>query len=160
MKSLNIWQCRQTGDCCKRFISTGPRLTQTEGNNIIQNLENPELSEHLQSIGITKEKIIESIENHGSLPIIKNQGTCVFLKNNECIIHQIKPKVCRDYPLVIEEHETKIIIKVDLDCPRGSGIVQELINNRIPGWLPHDKPIEVQEGHFYEELAREKFGDE
>jgi len=157
---LNVWQCRKTGDCCKRFISNGPRLTQIEGNIIIQNLDNPEIISHLRSIGFTKEKVINSIKNRDSLPIIKNQETCVFLKGDECIIHQIKPKVCKDYPLVIEEHDDKISIKVDLDCPRGSGIVQELINNKIPDWLSHNKPIEVQEGYFYEELTREKFGDE
>lgn len=157
---LNVWQCRKTGECCKRFISNGPRVTPTESSNIIQNLDNPEISEHLRSIGFTKDEIIKSIENRHSLPIIKSQETCVFLKNNECIIHQIKPKVCKDYPLLIEEYATKTVIKVDLDCPRGSGIVQELVNNRIPGWILHNKPIEVQESYFYEDLAREKFGDE
>ncbi len=157
---LNVWQCRKTGDCCKRFISNGPRVTTSEQTLIVQTLENQEILEHLQSIGFTKGLVKENVENKGSLPIIKNQGTCVFLKNDECLIHQTKPKVCKDYPLVIEEYEDKISIKVDLDCPRGSGIVQELINNRIPGWLPRGKPIEVLEGHFYEELSREKFGDE
>ena len=160
MKSLNVWQCRKTGDCCKRFISNGPRVTKSEEILIVQTLGNQEIQEHLQSIGFTKEAVKENIENKGSLPIIKNQGTCVFLKGDECIIHQVKPKVCKDYPLVIEEHDDKISIKVDLDCPRGSGIVQELINNKIPDWLSHNKPIEIQEGYFYEELTREKFGDE
>jgi len=157
---LNAWQCRKTGDCCKRFISNGPRITKSEQVSIVQTLDGPEILEHLRSIGFTQDMVKENMENKGSLPIIKDQGTCVFLKNDECIIHQVKPKVCKDYPLVIEECDDKILIKVDLDCPRGSGIVQELINNRIPGWLPHGKPIEVKASYFYEELAREKFGDE
>lgn len=157
---LSIWQCRKTGDCCKRFISTGPSITQTEGNAITQNLDNREIAEHLRSIGITKEDVINHIKTRNSLPIIKNQETCAFLKNDECIIHDIKPKVCKDYPLVIEERKNMTLVTVDLDCPRGYGIVQELENNRIPGWLPNDKPIKVEGRSFYEELAREKFGDE
>lgn len=157
---LNVWQCRKTGECCKRFISTGPRVSKSEELLIVQSLDNQEISNHLQSIGFTKDDVKKSIDNRGSLPVIQDQGTCVFLKGDECIIHQVKPKVCKDYPLVIEEYATKYIITVDLDCPRGVGIVEELVRHRIPGWIPQDKPIEVQKASFYEELAKEKFDDE
>lgn len=158
---LNVWQCRKTGDCCKRFISTGPQVTKSEADKIIQNLDNPEISEHFGSIGITKEDIRKSVENRGSLPIIKDQGTCVFLKNKECIIHQIKPQVCKDYPMKIVDHPSKTVVMVDLECPRGADMAQEIRKGRIPpGTLRTDKPIEVIEMDFYEAMCREKFGDE
>lgn len=158
---LNVWQCRKTGDCCKRFISTGPSVTKTEGNTILENLDNQEISDHLRSIEVTKDNIKKSIETRDSLPIIKDQGTCVFLKNNECIIHKIKPQVCKDYPMKIVVHPSKTVVLVDLECPRGSGIAQEIREGKIPpGTLRTDKPIEVIERDFYEALAREKFGDE
>lgn len=159
MKSLPIWQCRKSGDCCKRFISSGPEIQPSEKHQIIKVLDKPEIRNHLKEIGYTKEGVTEHMEERGTLPL-QNADTCAFLRNNECLIHEIKPKVCHEYPLSITTTSTKTRIYVDLDCPRGNDIVATLQNGDIPPWIKSKKPITVKGRYFYEELAQEKFGDE
>lgn len=156
---LPIWQCRKTGDCCKRFISLGPEVKNHESDKIIEKLNKNEITEHLKNIGISKETVIESIKNHQSLPL-QDQKTCVFLKNNECLIHEIKPEVCKTYPLKIDYLKEKTKILVDLDCPRGSGLIEAIKIGPIPNWIKTDKPIEVEGRYFYEDMIRDKHGED
>ena len=35
-------------------------------------------------------------------------GECLFLKDNLCMIHEIRPGACRSFPFVFDEHEGEI----------------------------------------------------
>lgn len=156
MKSLPIWNCRKSGDCCKRFYSSGPRIKESEKEKIIRTLENKEVIDHFKKIEFPREKISEYIKNHNSLPL-QDKKTCAFLNsNNECIIHSDKPEVCRTYPLMIDQKTDKTEIKVDLDCPRGQDIVNAINNGDIPSWINAKKSIKVEGRYFYEDLMQDK----
>lgn len=159
MNSLPIWQCRKTGDCCKRFLSTGPRVTLEERQIIANSLDSKEIADHIRSMGLTKESIIRYMENHYSLPL-QNKDTCAFLKNNECLIHQIQPILCKTYPLVIKKKGDKTEILVDLDCPRGEELVKAIKNNDIPAYLGIQGPVVVYGENLLEEAVREKYGED
>lgn len=159
MKLLPIWQCRKTGECCKRFISSGPRIQKSENQKIIEYLDRKEIADHLDDVGVTKEEIESSIKNRGSLPL-QNESTCVFLKNDECLIHDVKPEVCQTYPLMIDRKSNKTKITVDLTCPRGEDLVKAIKNRDIPTSYHLKEPIEVEGRYFYEDLIREKYGED
>ena len=159
MKSLNIWQCRKTGECCKRFISSGPRIQKSESQKVIEYLDRSEIEDHLTNVGIKKEEISNSIKNRNSLPL-QNKSTCVFLKNDECLIHDVKPEVCQTYPLSIYRKSNKTEIKVDLACPRGEGLISAIKNGDIPASFKIKEPIEVEGRYFYEDLVRDKYGED
>lgn len=159
MKSLKIWQCKQTGDCCRRFLSSGPQLNSQEKQIIIDNLDKKEIAEHIVKIGLKKDEFIEYVETRQSLPL-QNLDTCIFLKNNECLIHEIKPEVCRTYPLHITQKLGKTEITVDLGCPRGSDLINAIKSGNIPQSMGIDGDILVTGQYFYEDKIREKFGED
>lgn len=122
---LPIWNCRKTGECCKRFISSGPQVQKSENQKIIEYLDRKEIVNHLADVGMTKEEIKKSIQDRGSLPL-QNKTTCVFLKNDECLIHDVKPEVCQTYPLRIVRKQNKTEVTVDLACPGGKALLRQL----------------------------------
>lgn len=156
---LPIWQCRTTGDCCKRFLSSGPQLNSKEKQTIIDNLDQKEISGHIVKMGLKKDEFIKYLENRQSLPL-QNPDTCIFLKNNECLIHNIKPEVCRTYPLHITKKSGKTEIIVDLGCPRGNDLVNAIKSGNIPESMDIDGKISVSGQYFYEDKIREKFGED
>jgi len=44
---------------------------------------------------------------------IKINMPCSFLKNNQCIIYPVRPKVCRNYPVFVEDNETVCIYGIE-----------------------------------------------
>ncbi|CAD6368389.1 hypothetical protein NMT12_100018 [metagenome] len=159
MKLLPIWQCRKTGDCCKRFLSSGPQLNLQEKQTILDNLDKKEISDHIIEVGLKKDEFIEYVETRQSLPL-QNLDTCIFLKNNECLIHEIKPKVCRTYPLHITKKLGKTEIVVDLGCPRGNDLINAIKSGNIPESMGIGDEISVTGQYFYEDKIREKFGED
>ena len=69
---LPIWNCRKTGECCKRFISSGPIIQKSESQKIIEYLDRKEIADHLVNINVKKEEIKKSIQDRGSLPLQNN----------------------------------------------------------------------------------------
>ena len=159
MKSLKIWQCKKTGDCCKRFLSSGPQLNSQEKQKIIENLDQKEISDHIATFGWKKDNFIKYVENRQSLPL-QNSDTCIFLKNNECLIHDIKPSVCKTYPIYITKKSGKTEVIVDLDCPRGNDLVAAIKSGNIPESMEIDGQIMVSGEYFYEDKIREKYGED
>ncbi len=159
MKSLPIWQCRQTGNCCKRFISSGPQLNSQEKQKIIDNLDQKEISDHIANLGLRKDEFIKYVKDRQSLPL-QNSDSCIFLKNNECLIHDIKPEVCQTYPLHISKKSGKTEVLVDLGCPRGNDLVNAIKSGNIPESMGLDGEISVSGQYFYDEKIREKFGED
>ena len=54
-------------------------------------------------------------------------GKCVFLKNNQCIIYDRRPLICRFYPFELKFSETNgyYLFYVTLECP-GVGLGKRL----------------------------------
>ncbi|WP_371504504.1 YkgJ family cysteine cluster protein [Nitrosopumilus adriaticus] len=159
MKSLPIWHCKKTGDCCKRFLSSGPQLNSQEIQKIIDNLDQKEIKDHFALLGMNKDEFIKYVKNRQSLPL-QNPNTCIFLKNNECLIHDIKPEVCQTYPLHIIKKSGKTDVLVDLDCPRGSDLITAIKSGNIPESMGIDGEISVSGTSSYEDKIREKYGED
>lgn len=159
MKSLNIWQCRKTGECCKRFINMGPSLTETDQEKIIKFLDNKEIANHLYELNTSKVNLIKTIKERASLPL-QNHNTCIFLKNDQCLIHEVKPEVCDTYPLGIIHQGDKTHIMVDLDCPRGAQLVEDMKNGNIPDWVKVRDKVTIEGRYFFEDAYRNRFGED
>jgi Fe-S-cluster containining protein len=48
-----------------------------------------------------------------------SEGKCFFLKDNQCIIYELRPLICRFYPfqLKFERDKDKHIFDLTLECP-------------------------------------------
>lgn len=78
-KSLNF-SCQMCGNCC-RFRHTP--LTEKDVNRLIQ-------AGH-------KDSIVASHEPH----LMRIKGKCIFLEDDKCKIHDIRPEVCSCFPFFI-----------------------------------------------------------
>jgi Fe-S-cluster containining protein len=67
------------------------------------------------------------------------------------MIHEIRPKICRNYPLEIISPNR---IKVDLDCPRSEQIIEELEKGDYPLYIKNEinteKDIKVESEYFFD----------
>ncbi len=115
--------------------------------------------DHFATLGMNKDEFLKYVENHQSLPL-QNSNTCIFLKNNECLIHDIKPEVCKTYPLHITKKSGKTKVIVDLDCPRGNDLIIAIKSGNIPESMGIDGEISVSGESIYENKIREKFGED
>lgn len=105
-------------------------------------------------------KVKTEIETGSTL--LQSDGTCIFLSGSLCLIHPVKPEVCRTYPMMPDEGKTLLKIHVDTDCPRGAEVARELKEGRYPSWLemPKSKKVMVIDRSFLEITLRDYFGEE
>ncbi|MEA1993902.1 MAG: YkgJ family cysteine cluster protein [Euryarchaeota archaeon] len=81
------FECQQCGECCKsRWVP----LTLSD----ILRIKNEAPSEEFLLVWNEKELVIERREWDNG---------CVFLEDNKCSIHEIKPLICRLYPIAVSE---------------------------------------------------------
>jgi len=78
--------CNQCGDCCKLFLI-----------NLNEEEYNSKKFETILPFSDELEKFAE-IKKYG-LNLVAQQadGSCFYLKNNQCSIHATRPKVCRGF---------------------------------------------------------------
>ncbi len=121
------WDCKKTGKCCTLFVRTGPELT----------IQEADLTAERMSILGFSDELITYVKRHRTIPLTgsKVPKKCIFLENDICVIHDIKPELCREYPLEIIETEKNVKILISYDCPRAEKIENSIKNNDIPEWL-------------------------
>lgn len=84
-----IWKCQRCTLCCKdsskhiRHI----KLLKQEGISLSRKIKIP-----MENFTVPT---LDKIYSH---EILKNNGKCIFLKDNICNIYEIRPLVCRFYP--------------------------------------------------------------
>lgn len=148
------WDCKKTGKCCTLFVSTGPELTIQEADLI---------AERMSTLGLPGE-LISYVKKHGTIPITgaKVPKKCIFLENALCAIHDIKPELCREYPLEIRDMGKNSRIFISYDCPRAEKIENSIKNRDLPNWLEKklkNKAVETRLVSFYDEKMRYYFND-
>jgi len=86
MKRLVIQSCSQCGICCRLFLIN---LNQKEWESRWYKTE-------LKEFGLADD--FKSIKRFGgNILRQKNDGSCVYFKNNLCSIHKRRPQSCRDF---------------------------------------------------------------
>jgi Fe-S-cluster containining protein len=92
--------CSQCGLCCRLFLinlteeeyRSGKYKTQLEEFGVIDNFQKANLC----GSNILKQK---------------RDGSCIYLKNNYCSIHKIRPQACRDFFCSSKQKKFKGMIK-------------------------------------------------
>ena len=123
----NPWQCMCCGDCCRVLSQTGARVTKKEWVTLEKDIYNLKLD--IRIIELAKQNL--ALPTKGKRSVKK----CAFITNtNECQIYNRRPRICREFPLWITEHETLVLIEVFLLCPRAERLA-EVLKNNPPEWI-------------------------
>lgn len=154
LNSSSVWKCLKCGKCCKLFVTSGVSVSKKE---IIQ------IGKKIKKLKMNP-NIIKETKSTYTLPVTNSDipRTCIFLKNNLCVIYLVRPTACKQYPIEIIESKDKVKIYVSYDCPRGVGIAKEL-RKRLPFWLHKlikGRKIEVVLISFYEEKIKSLLREE
>ena len=94
-------KCSQCGICCSLFLInlneeeyySGKYITQFKKYGLINNF---------RKAAACGANILKRKEN----------GDCIYLKGNECSIHKIRPKVCREFFCLSKSKKFKTMIKL------------------------------------------------
>lgn len=143
------WVCKEDGKCCSLFVRTGPHLSGEEVQLIASRME---------SLGYPADNTDIIMESH-YIPLIGDTPpkSCIFLEDNRCKIHDIKPQDCKFYPLQIDTRDDTIRIIISLECPRGEDIEQAIKDGNIPHWLEEQlvgKEVKTEFRSDYEERIK------
>jgi Fe-S-cluster containining protein len=85
---VRIFSCQQCGECC-------------HGDKGI--LVTPEEAEKLAAfLNLTPEELQRRflIESPMGPQVATQNGACIFLKDNRCQVHPVKPRICREWPFL------------------------------------------------------------
>lgn len=86
------FQCLQCGQCCKGEGTV--RLSAEEFQKVCRHL------------GISRREALRFYgykEREGYILFDKFNRECVFLRDNSCLIHEVKPAQCKDFPVYWSE---------------------------------------------------------
>jgi Fe-S-cluster containining protein len=114
------FECTKCGICCGN--------TQNKTRHIL--LLAQEIKEITKETALDAANFCFEIEGASSyvFEMRKQQdGKCVFLKNNQCIIYDQRPLICRFYPfeLKFSENDGYYLFNVTFECP-GVGLGKRL----------------------------------
>lgn len=114
------FQCKRCGACCRHIAESVP----------LESLDVYRIAKHLKEKGKVScvddvlEKYAESVllDEYGYmtfvLKTIGSEAACIFLKNDRCSIHEVKPRACRTYPIEISPGEQEKYEKfLSMDYP-------------------------------------------
>lgn len=94
-----IWKCQRCTSCCKDSINhiRHIKLLKLEGIKLSRKIKIP-----IENFTVpTLDKIYPN-------EISKNDGKCIFLKDNFCKIYDIRPLVCQFYPFEMKSLKENI----------------------------------------------------
>lgn len=102
-----VYTCFECGVCCKLFLinlneeeyKSGKYKTQFEEFGLIDDFEEAELC----GANIIKQK---------------KSGSCIYLKNGKCSMHETRPSSCRSFFCVSKNKDFKAMIKMINDYKR------------------------------------------
>ncbi|MBW1650396.1 MAG: YkgJ family cysteine cluster protein [Deltaproteobacteria bacterium] len=102
LSTENFFECKECGECCKGYGGTSVSEKKIEEAAAFIN------------IGIRQfiDKYCVNMGNGYALAQ-KKDGFCIFFKNKLCLIHSVKPKMCKDWPFiknVVKRPETWLVI--------------------------------------------------
>lgn len=101
--------CIREGNCCRTFGgSDGPKITREEKHAIIDVLNKKGMY-----------GLVKKMKNRTNVPTVGKKALamrCILQKGDNCSVHDIKPEVCREYPLFFSRKGDKVILDVDIAC--------------------------------------------
>lgn len=134
-----------------------------EKSIILDYLNNPKIRESDLKDIPDLEWIIKQINEKEYIPVTGDTPPkrCVFLSGSKlCVIYQIRPKICIDYPLEVVSSGSSGKIRVDLGCPRSKQIIKELKKGKYPDYIKDEinflKKIKVEDEHFFDEKMSDR----
>ncbi len=113
------FECEQCGQCC-RIHSIGVRITRREAEQLAQR----------EQLGL-KEYLANVLEDRDTFIIPQ---PCRHLVDNRCMVHDIKPSVCRKYPFhryKEVDHDTAWVIITG--CPGAQKLLKLLATGKLLG---------------------------
>lgn len=98
-----LFQCQQCGACCRHVQESVP----------LESLDVYRLAKYLKEQG--KVLCVDSVlAEYADLTLLDEcgymtyvlktygpEGSCIFLKDNHCTVHEAKPRACRTYPIEV-----------------------------------------------------------
>ncbi len=107
LSNKDFFDCKECGECCKGYGG----ITVSEKNiKEISAFINADIQEVIDKYCI----------NIGTRYILsqKKDGFCVFWKDKLCLIHPVKPKMCKDWPFIqnVVERPEKWLVMAET-CP-------------------------------------------
>lgn len=128
MKPEDIFECKMCGQCCQGY--GGTYVTQSDIQAIAKH------------IGADPKTFVDKYcRISGDRPVLaqKSDGYCVFF-NGQCAIHEVKPKMCRQWPYLPAVLRDKLNWQIMADsCPGCKGevpyaqvarVIQDVLKNR------------------------------
>lgn len=113
------FECTRCGECC-RIHKTGVHITRAEADSLAKR-DGMSIDDFLKTVHVTSENCI--------MP-----QPCRYLTQNGCAVQQIKPDICRQYPMhfhkVKGQESPWVIITA---CPGGLKLLETLISGRQEG---------------------------
>jgi Fe-S-cluster containining protein len=113
------FECTRCGECC-RIHKTGTRITLAEADRLAT-VGGISLQEFLKTVQTTEETYI--------MP-----QPCRYLTDSVCTVQDVKPDVCRQYPMhfrKVKDQQTSWVIITA--CPGGLNLLEKLISGRQEG---------------------------
>ena len=87
--------------CCKSYNGNADRLQSIDNNNFSEIILLPEDKERLLAAGYEC-LVKESGNKHHFIIATEEDGTCLALENDICTIYDLRPAICRAYPLYLD----------------------------------------------------------
>ncbi|MFN8576489.1 MAG: YkgJ family cysteine cluster protein [Candidatus Sericytochromatia bacterium] len=105
------FKCETCGNCC-RFKSIN--ITHNDIQKILDNKPDLDISDFVSFKTLDKnDKDCDNINYQNNRVSMvfkkKNNGECVFLKDNKCSIHTFKPLICKTWPFTIREVDNQVM---------------------------------------------------
>jgi len=117
---LSVSSCRQCGNCCKAEI------TNDENASVVADKE--ELEAIAQEINTDFKELAGKLSKH---PTQKDAWCwplpCLYYQDGQCRIYNVRPKVCRTYPLTGVAQDDISYIAINLECDYGKDIYKRLL---------------------------------
>jgi Fe-S-cluster containining protein len=103
------WQCLRCARCCGDVQNRKRRI-------VLLPSEVTEICEH---VGLRKGDFTNPLAGHEpyAATMKKTGGKCVFLKNGSCSIYDVRPLVCRFFPIWLVKESSKYTFNITEECP-------------------------------------------
>lgn len=116
------WVCTHCGRCCMDAEGWDRRVLLLE-KDVTRLEEAGEQGFHEQTDGGRFVAVMK-----------KEDGRCVFLEENGCMVYENRPLLCRMYPFYVERQGDVYVIGVDTACPGvggGEGLAEEFFRGLL-----------------------------
>ncbi|MHA1798533.1 MAG: YkgJ family cysteine cluster protein [Candidatus Helarchaeota archaeon] len=122
-------KCKDEGCCKEPYYAFSSKIEIEKIKTYMSKMKFPKEFKNF----ITKEKFIHHDKETEVFSIKKINGSCIFLTDNRfCMIQDVKPLDCRQWPLTFDyiENEDKLVI-FEGDCPLTNVLKKSWINSTI-----------------------------